>query len=38
MRATFNAAIEVHLLQRLTQEQVQALIEIGRAFGAPPCG
>jgi DNA-binding MarR family transcriptional regulator len=37
MRATFNAAIEVHLLQRLTQEQVQALIEIGRAFGAPPC-
>ena len=38
MRATFNAAIDVHLLQRLTHEQVQALIGIGRAFGAPPCG
>jgi len=37
IEATFTAAISVHFLDRLADEQVQALIDIGRSLGAPHC-
>jgi DNA-binding MarR family transcriptional regulator len=37
MAETFDQALRIHFLDRLTSEQVQALVDIGRALGAPHC-
>jgi DNA-binding MarR family transcriptional regulator len=37
LEQTFDAALRTHFLERLTAEQVQTLIDIGHALGAPHC-
>ena len=37
MDATFARALHTHFLDRLTPEQVQSLIDVGHALGAPHC-
>ena len=37
MEATFTEALQAHLLDRLTPKQLDSLVAIGRALGAPHC-
>jgi len=37
MKATFTEALQVHLLDRLTPKQLDSLVAVGRALGAPHC-
>jgi DNA-binding MarR family transcriptional regulator len=37
LRQTFDAALRTHFLDRLSAAQVQTLIDIGHALGAPHC-
>jgi DNA-binding MarR family transcriptional regulator len=37
MEATFAEALRAHLLDRLTPKQLDSLVAIGRALGAPHC-
>jgi DNA-binding MarR family transcriptional regulator len=37
MEATLSEALQAHLLERLTQKQLDSLVAIGRTLGAPHC-
>ena len=37
MEATFAEALQAHLLDRVTHKQLDSLVAIGRALGAPHC-